>query len=317
MYQLTQTPFGRYQRLTISSADESQSMSIVPGQGANLLSLRFGEQEWLEGCSTPEHLTANPWSRSSLLFPFPNRLRDGRYEWRGKTYQFPTNDTQRDNALHGFTPMAVLPFAVIEITLEADHAAVLLRYAYPGDRESYPFPFHIDFRVTLRDGGRVDFDLRMKNTGTQPIPAGLGYHPYFRVGEKVNDYELELPAVKMIGVDQRMIPNGKVYDYDTYASAQTMGVEVLDNCFRLEERSGRVRTAVTGEYGRLEFWQEAGPDGFPYLQVFTHPDRTSLALEPMTCNVDAFNNQQGLVVLDPGEDFGGRFGLLIEPRSVG
>lgn len=313
MYRIEESSFGRYQRLTLSSPDDSQSFSLVPGQAANLLSLRIGGHEWVEGCATPEHLTANPWSRSSLLFPFPNRLRDGRYEWLGQEYQFQTNDTQRNNALHGFAPLGVMPFTVEEPELRADQGTLRTHYTYTGDHAGYPFPFRIDFSVTLRDGGEVSFSLRMENTGTQSIPAGLGYHPYFRVGERVNDYRLQMPGVDMVGVDQRMIPNGKSYDFDRYASAQSIGVDVLDNCFRLRTHAGRVSTVVEGEYGRLELWQEAGPDGYGYLQVFTHPDRTSLALEPMTCNVDAFNNGEGLVTLAPGAAFGGQFGLRVSP----
>src|SRR5579884_954547 len=43
-------------------------------------------------------------SRSGIpvLFPFPNRIRAGRYTWAGKTYQLPTNDPAGKNAIHGF-----------------------------------------------------------------------------------------------------------------------------------------------------------------------------------------------------------------------
>src|SRR5438034_969248 len=37
-----------------------------------------------------------------ILFPFPNRIRDGRYSWDGKSYQLPLNDPTRLNAIHGF-----------------------------------------------------------------------------------------------------------------------------------------------------------------------------------------------------------------------
>ena len=49
-----------------------------------------------------EELLANPISKSSLLFPFPNRLAGGSYEFEGKIYQFPINEPERNNNLHGF-----------------------------------------------------------------------------------------------------------------------------------------------------------------------------------------------------------------------
>ena len=41
----------------------------------------------------------------------------------------------------------------------------------------------------------------------------------------------------------------------------------------------------------------------PFFQVFTPPHGESIALEPMSCNVDAFNNGEGLVALEPGKEW--------------
>src|SRR5262245_38955915 len=37
-----------------------------------------------------------------ILFPFPNRIRAGRFTWEGKEYQLPLNDSTQKNAIHGF-----------------------------------------------------------------------------------------------------------------------------------------------------------------------------------------------------------------------
>jgi aldose 1-epimerase len=50
-----------------------------------------------------------------------------------------------------------------------------------------------------------------------------------------------------------------------------------------------------------------------WLMLYTADDRTpprrSIAVEPMTAPVDAFNSGQGLVTLQPGETFSARWGL--------
>ena len=53
-----------------------------------------------------------------------------------------------------------------------------------------------------------------------------------------------------------------------------------------------------------------------YIQVFTGDgigdesrQRRGLAVEPMTCAPDAFNNGRGLRVLEPGESFTSRWGI--------
>src|SRR5438477_9846247 len=34
-----------------------------------------------------------------VLFPFPNRIRDGRFSWRGRPYELPRNDPSAHNAI--------------------------------------------------------------------------------------------------------------------------------------------------------------------------------------------------------------------------
>src|ERR1041384_3746168 len=37
-----------------------------------------------------------------ILFPFPNRIRDGQFTWKGRTYSLPKIDGTKKNAIHGF-----------------------------------------------------------------------------------------------------------------------------------------------------------------------------------------------------------------------
>src|SRR5699024_12871733 len=54
---------------------------------------------------------------------------------------------------------------------------------------------------------------------------------------------------------------------------------------------------------------------FPYTTLFRSSDsegrRTSVAVEPMTCAVDAFNSGDHLITLAPGEEFTGRWGIAV------
>ena len=56
---------------------------------------------------------------------------------------------------------------------------------------------------------------------------------------------------------------------------------------------------------------KASMQDFPYFQVFTPPHRSSVALEPMSCTVDAFNNGGGLVRLMPGATWGASMELVV------
>lgn len=62
---------------------------------------------------------------------------------------------------------------------------------------------------------------------------------------------------------------------------------------------------------KIEPWQEKGPNKYNYLQLYIPPDRNSIAIEPMTCNIDAFNNHNGLITLQPKESFDAKYGVRV------
>ena len=63
---------------------------------------------------------------------------------------------------------------------------------------------------------------------------------------------------------------------------------------------------------RIVLWQETGKRKYNYLQIFTHPSRMSIAIEPMTCNIDAFNNKEGLITLKSDESFKACYGIRLK-----
>jgi aldose 1-epimerase len=114
---------------------------------------------------------------------------------------------------------------------------------------------------------------------------------------------MKMSPSEMIGIDQQMIPTGKRYEYDEFNLGKQIGATILDNCFTFDQKNNNkfAEVLLESETMRLRFWQRLGVNQFNYVQVFTHPDRHAIALEPMTCNVDAFNNGEGLTVLLPNE----------------
>lgn len=304
--QLTISSFGKYSAHHFSDTVTQTSFTIIPDRGALLSDFRYKNKTIIDGCLTPESVDFNNWGKSWLMFPFPNRLKDGHYEWQGKSYQFPINDEQNHNALHGF--IWECPFEVTHTEATDNKAAISLNYTYNGERSYFPFPFIFNITYQLTSQGQFLVDVKVKNSGDTTFPMGLGWHPYFQLTTTINTSKLETLPLEMIGVDQRMIPTGKRYEYDRFTSNQMIGLEVLDNCFAFAKTtSGNISTYLRGEDIQLEIWQDVAT--FPYLQLFTPEHRQSIAIEPMTCNIDAFNNGEGLIQLAPNETWKGAFGF--------
>jgi len=263
----------------------------------------------------------------SLLFPWPNRLADGAYTLpyeRAPCFQLAINDTERHTALHGL--VAHLPFAVTARQPQPGQYDHLQLSADFGGHPGYPWCA----RLT------VDFFLRADSLSCQttvqaleplpaaaiprpatltqsapwdahwPMPVGLGWHPYFALGGLVDDWTLQLPhGLRRLPTDARLLPNGPAEPYADFTQLRPIGATAFDTCFALPANPGpcTVRVRAPGQRHGLAFWMETDPDGngYQYLQLYTPPHRQSLALEPMTCAPNAFNNGMGVQYLSPGE----------------
>ncbi len=305
------TPFGNYERHTLSN-DAGDRVFIVPAHGACLTGLEFGRLSVLDGYDTPEQLTENKWSKSAVLFPFPNRLRDGEYEWAGKKYQFPINNAATGNAIHGFGKTLEMHVESVEQLDDAQGIALTCIYQHDETAATWAYyPFACTFRVEYHLGvSELTFSMQVVSeveTGTMPV--GLGWHPYFRIAPTVDETALRLPDdVQILDINERMLPTGDKKPFTTFDQIQLIGDTTLDNGFLVWEKTPdddgeprSVASILVADDGALFVQQIVGDASANFVQVFTPPHRRSIAIEPMTCNIDAFNNHDGLAALAKGE----------------
>ncbi len=282
------------------SDDSQNSIEVLPEKGGLLLSLKLKGKEKLDGVKTLEELNQNPWGKSILLYPFPNRMKAGKFSFEGKEFQFPINDESTGNALHGFG--AKQKMKIDKISLSDTVATLELSFNYQGQYEYFPWKFNFGISYSISSNAALEVKFKVKNIDTQKMPFGMGWHPYFNIGKDGSCSKLTLPKVSKIEVDENLIPNGERLTLTDFEAPKCIGEYKFDTGFELspEETLSRVKLSNTDE-APLYYWQESGTQQFRYLQVFIPPQRESIAFEPMTCNIDAFNNKNGLWTLQPGE----------------
>jgi aldose 1-epimerase len=197
----------------------------------------------------------------------------------------------------------------------ADDMKVTVSYQYKKEYDYYPFSFQLDITYQLDAPDQFSVFVEIKNTGTGNMPFGFGWHPYFCLGEPVKNLSLQFPKVKRVLLNKNIIPTGEKEGYEVFENLSKVGVTILDDCFVLDNPQGDT-AAITlwsekQQYG-VKVWQEASADKFPFIQIYTPSnDLNYLAIEPMTCSIDAFNNGDGLQVLGAGESFSGKFGVSL------
>lgn len=227
-----------------------------------------------------------------ILFPFPNRLNQGKYVHNSKSYQFPLNEVERSNNLHATLKK---PFSVQNIDLEK--GSITLVYCHTCGASEFPFDAQLEVKYTLQKNG---LDVRMKLTNHQheTIPVGIGSHPYFQFGTTVDNLLMELPASKFALVDEDLIPTGHFAIEDSFSKLHLINDTELDNCF-VGERGGRTHIYVPNI--DMHFYLQQDLATLPYVHVFIASTRDCIAIEPVSCMPDAFNNGIGLVHLEPNE----------------
>jgi aldose 1-epimerase len=312
MYKHSVEPFGDFEKHTLEN-DNGDALSIVPEFGANLLDLRFGRQSILDGYHTSEELIENKWSKNIILFPFPNRMRDGQYTHAGKIYKFDINNAATNNAIHGFSKNVEMVVSKVKITEMS--ASITCEYKHNGKHKGFPFKFIFKVMFTLR-AGELTVDMKITNTDKVAFPVGLGWHPYFKISDVSDDTSLQMPDCQLIEIDERMLPTGNKTPFIDFKMLKKINNMTLDNGFYITNQTEKALVTLKSDMGTMTYWQETGIAKWNFLQVFTPPHRKSIAIEPMTCNIDAFNNKDGLILLAPKATLDGRFGVRFSHSSL-
>jgi len=238
------------------------------------------------------------WAKGAQLAPWPNRIQDAVYTFQGREYRpFKSFRSQGGHAMHG----TVMNEAFRLDRKALDQGILALELTSRG-WEGYPWPLRTRIALRFADGG-LRMDVEIENRGKTAAPAGHGWHPYFTLGRDVRECTLQVPDGLRLGMTARSVPDGTKAAWSRFRSPERIGPDFLNDCIEVSATAGRVATRLgdpdTGE--TLEVWQDAGAGRSGYVQVFTHPRRHCLAVEPMTCAPNAFQNGWGLVVLEPGE----------------
>lgn len=294
-----------YPFTTSRDDDERAVLTLTSGSytaeigryGATLRALRYDGID-LVVPSTPD-LSRLAYSGRTLL-PWPNRLADGTYMWEGTEYRVAVNEDSTNTALHGLAYEAL--FGVVE---QSEDAVTL---AYVVDDPGYPTTLEATVRYELSDDG-LAVAISARNVGEASGPYGVSTHPYLTCGGRPNDEcALEVPAAKVLRVDERLLPI-EVVDVnermDLRDENRLLGARTFDHAFTgLPEGPWE----VTMRHPEVPFDVVMGAEA-PWVQVYSGEEigRIGAAIEPMTCPPDAFNSGDGLIVLEPGQEHTLRF----------
>ena len=292
---------------------------IVPALGNNCYAFKVADgTAWLNLIDSPPDLATleeRPTAYGNpILFPFPNRIRNGAWQFEGETYQF-DKPPESPTTIHGL--LLNLPYQVDSHAADENGATLvcsLNSQDFPDVGSQYPFPFKIEITYTLKDTA-LTMGISIKNTGDRNMPMGFGIHPYFSVGlspeADASQAIITVPAAKYWELDDVLVPTGKqhaVADMLDLRRGQLFAKLKLDHVFTDVQLTDDVSRCTIENRDTGHGMVMESDSTFRELVVYTPPGRDAICFEPYTCPTDAINLEAkgipaGVIVLAPEETF--------------
>ena len=231
----------------------------------------------------------------SKLSPFVCRLNQGKYHFAENDYKI-EKFYMGNNALHGL--LSDKEFAIIEESKNELHASVTMKYEYRKEDKGYPFNYDCVITWQLEKDNLLSVITECTNNDKGLIPLQDGWHPYFTLGDSIDNLQLEFQSEEMVEFNEELVPTKKLIPYHDFNSLKKIGATFLDNCFTLNMGDCQPLCVLRNQEKGIEV--EIHPDhSYPFLQLYTPPHRRSIAIENISGAPDAFNNGMGVITLEP------------------
>ena len=167
----------------------------------------------------------------------------------------------------------------------------LLEHAHDGS-DPWPWAYRAQMRIRL-DGEGCFIGLVLVNCADEPMPTGLGLHPYFRRDAETTVW---FESDGVLNVDAELIPTGtktSAGEFGLWSHGAKPPARLVDHCHT--GWSGKVQ--LTDSIGSIAM----SAIGAPHLHVYMPPGQNFLCCEPVSHLPNAHNSApETLTMLAPG-----------------
>jgi len=282
----------------------------IGGSIARFYSDHGGQRlHWLRPATDDALQRRDPLGLGSFpLLPWCNRIRNGLSLFGARPVRLLPNFGDSPHTIHGTGWQR--PWKVKQAS---ETEAVLVQRHQPAESAElegdWPYAFEAEQRLLLCDRG-LAVELRITNLAEDPMPTGVGHHPYF---PHTPGTRLTVQVGAMWASDADLLPIGLAMP--PFLSRLAQGIELaeldLDNNFVGWSHEARVDWPA--EQRALLMRAQAPLD---YFVLYCPKGRDHFVMEPVSNCTDWMNlaakgeKRAGGTLLPPGETLVGRFELL-------
>jgi aldose 1-epimerase len=268
--------------LDFSNLPEQQTISLVLGAtllelapqiGGGIARLRWRGHDILRAASKQSIEARDPTGLAEFpLVPFANRIAGGKIPSAG--VQLAPNTPGEVNALHGVGWQR--PWQIVEAD-QTPTNEVALQLNHRAD-SFWPWDFTATRRFVLTED-TLAVSLSIANNSLRPMPASLGFHPYFPRA----DCLVKASTKGRVEVNSTGIPTGVVSlrYVEGLASGLDPSANILDHCFT--QWDGKARLSYPS------YTVEIAAEGCSFLHLYSPLETDVVCVEPVSAMPDAFN----------------------------
>ncbi len=259
-------------------------VELAPAIGGAIARFTFDGADVLRRTSEEARVDGNVRGHACYpLVPYSNRIANAQLAFAGRRHELHRNFGDHPHAIHGVgwqRPWRVLAQDATSALVALDHAGI------GAEAGAWPWPFRATQWIALaahRDGATLTAKLALANTGVEPFPFGLGFHPYF---PRMATTELAFDAATVWDTDDTQLPIRRVAVPDEWRLGLLRAHRdaLVDNVF-----AGWSGTATLADPARPFVTGMSADRAARFLVVYAPPDRDFVAVEPATQMTDAFN----------------------------
>jgi aldose 1-epimerase len=256
----------------------------------------------------------NPYADGIVMAPWANRIDRGIWELNGEKLQLEITDTEFGNATHG-----LIKQQLFDIKKQSDFEVTLETVILPS--MGYPFEILVQVIYRLTDAG-LEVSFEAKNLSVATAPFIIGGHPYFQIGETdTGELEVKSPSTRVVLADARKIPTETIAiagtEFDISDWTKVSDCDFDNGFFEMNlSADGFAHHYLRSPAGiMLDIWQSKE---LKYAFIFTpsffnnlldEKRRYAIAIEPQSGPANAFNTNEDLTWLKPGEIFKASWGV--------
>jgi aldose 1-epimerase len=284
----------------ISLTHGDLSLELLPDLGAAVATLRYRGRDVLR--PTPAGATDPFQTAAFALVPFANRIAGGLFRTGGREVRIGRNAPDQAHPLHGHAwrqPWRIQSAERERVALSFEHAA-----------DSWPWRYGATQTLTLR-AERLEVALAVENRDSTPMPAGLGWHPYFHKGAGAL-LRTQLEGVWLTDAECLPLQLADATRFGQWGRGDALArAELIDHCHT--GWSGAAEIVLPEERLRLALSATAA---LRWLHIYSPPDKDFFCVEPVSHMPDAVNRPEppaitGLRLLAPGEQLEARVTLVV------